>query len=555
MAIAYKSQGAGVATETSGAALSPACPATVDAGDILLLHIFWEGTTTAPSPPGDWTLLSGPHVIQTTIARHWVYGKIADGTEDGATVACGSPAVTTQRAARIYSFSGRTSGTIAELVKDFTHISNANDPQGPSVTTTKAGALAVALVAQNDNNTIGAFTGQSGGTWAEAVAEFTANLTPGLLLQIQTCTPTGDPGSVSGGSFNTTNDPCGTIGFQILPDASVSVTPDVGAPVVTGLAPTAQVTDHKNLTPGVGEVAVSGLAPTAVGTDHKNVSPGVGEVVVTGLAPTAQVSSGTDMTPGLGEVSVSGLAPTFQTTDHKSVTPAAGSMDVAGLAPIAQVTDHKTVTPAVGEPTVTGFAPTAQVSDHKEVTPALGQVAVAGQAPTVQVSDHKSLTPGVAAVQVQGLAPEFGTTDPKTMTPGVAELSVTGFAPTVSVGEPEPEPQVEQLPPETGGGAWVPFVPFKHTRPAVPVALVGSVEIPDIELVGRLSADQVLAHRSSKSPALVLVTRAALTVVRKSLKARACVEIPEPSGLGNLKRLEYDEDLALLVGEDLLEIR
>jgi hypothetical protein len=225
MAITYKSQGAGVSTETSSAALSPQCPATVDAGDILIAHVFWEDVVTAPSTPASWTLLHGPEIIESTIARHWVFGKIADGSEDGAAIAFGNPAVTTQRGARIYSFAGRVSGTITDLVLDFAKTSHATDPQMPTVTTTSAGALAVALVAQNDNNAFASPTGESGGDWVEAVAEFTAALTPGFSLGIETCTPTGNPGTVSGGSMATTNDPCGVIGFQIRD--SVPVVTDV----------------------------------------------------------------------------------------------------------------------------------------------------------------------------------------------------------------------------------------------------------------------------------------------------------------------------------------
>lgn len=220
MAIAFKSSGSGVSTETSAAALSPLCPATVDVGDILIAHVFWEGTTTAPSTPAGWDLLSGPHVIETTIARHWMFGRVADGTEDGAAVAFGNPAVTTQRAARIYSFSGRVVGPVTALVKGFAHTSNANDPTAPNVTTTKAGALAVLLVGQNDNNALASFTGESGGDYTEAVAELTANLTPGLSLGIETATPTANPGTITGGTDNTTNDPAGVIGFQILADSS-----------------------------------------------------------------------------------------------------------------------------------------------------------------------------------------------------------------------------------------------------------------------------------------------------------------------------------------------
>ena len=234
MAVAYKSQGAGTATETSGAALSPACPASVDEGDILIAHVFWEGTSDAPSTPAGWIVLGdSPYVIQSTVARHWAFGRVADGSEDNATVAFGNPSVTTQRGARIYSFSGREWGDIGELVAGFSHLSSANDPQAPTVSTHIVGSLPVALVAQNDNNAPGAFTGAIGGTWTEAVAEFTANLTPGLAMQIQTCALTVNPGTVSAGAFNGTNDPVGTIGFEIRPR------PGYG-PFIFGARPKAQ---------------------------------------------------------------------------------------------------------------------------------------------------------------------------------------------------------------------------------------------------------------------------------------------------------------------------
>ncbi len=217
MSITYKSAGAGVSSETAAVSLSPACPATVDAGDILIAHIFWEGTTSAPdgTPPTGWSLLDGPRVIETTIARHWVYGKIADGTEDGAAVTFATlPAVTTQRGARIYSFAGRVSGAIADLARGFAATSHATDPQMPSVTTTVAGSLAAALVAQNDNNSFASPTGESGGDWVEAVAEYVAALTPGITMGLETAAMA-SVGTISGGAMATTNDPCGVIAFEI----------------------------------------------------------------------------------------------------------------------------------------------------------------------------------------------------------------------------------------------------------------------------------------------------------------------------------------------------
>lgn len=224
MAIAYKSQGSGVATEASGGALSPLCPATVDVGDILIAHTGWEGTSNAPSTPTGWTLLGGPYTIESA-HRHWVFGRIAQGNEDAAAVAFGSPAVTTVRTARVYSFSGRELGSITELVPSisFAHLSHATDPQMPTVTTTVTGAMAVACVWQADDNAQASATGESGGDWVEAVGEYVQSATtPDTGMGIQTCIPTANPGTVTGGTISTTDDPCGVIGFEIRPNPRVT---------------------------------------------------------------------------------------------------------------------------------------------------------------------------------------------------------------------------------------------------------------------------------------------------------------------------------------------
>ena len=228
MSIAYKSAGTGATTEASGGDLAPTCPATVDAGDILIAHVGYEGTATTPSTPSGWALLSGPHVIESA-HRHWIFGKIAAGTEDGAAISFGTPAVTTMRTGRIYSFSGRVGGTITALVPaaSFAHLSHGTDPQMPTVTTTKAGALAVACTFQLDDNPQASATGESGGDWAEISAghEYVQSATtPDSCLHIQVCTPTADPGTVTGGTVATLNDPCGVIGFQIMDDATTTAT-------------------------------------------------------------------------------------------------------------------------------------------------------------------------------------------------------------------------------------------------------------------------------------------------------------------------------------------
>jgi len=223
VAIARKTAAAGVSSQTTGVSLAPACPAVVDAGDILIAHVYWEGTSAAPVEPSGWTTLGGPYVIESTVARQWLFGRIADGSEDGATVTFSTtPANTDGRGARIYSFSGYVSGTIQEVVRDITHTSHATDPQMPTVTTTEAGALAVALIGQNDNNTHNSATGETGGDWTLWVT-LAANLTPGFAITIQTATPTADPGTITGGTDPTNDDPVGTIGFEIRSTALTQV--------------------------------------------------------------------------------------------------------------------------------------------------------------------------------------------------------------------------------------------------------------------------------------------------------------------------------------------
>jgi hypothetical protein len=429
MAITYKSQGAGVSTETSGAALSPLCPATVDAGDILIAHVFWEGTATAPSTPSGWEPLSGPHLIETTIARHWVFGKIAAGTEDGAAVAFGSPAVTTQRAARIYSFAGRVGGTITELVTGFVHQSNANDPTFPSVTTTLAGALAVALVAQNDNNTLASATGESGGNWTEATAEYTVALNPGFSLGIQTATPTGDPGTISGGTDNTTNDPVGVIGFQIKQSNNQNVDAGVGAATFTGFAPTVTTTANQNILPGVGALSATGFAPTVFTSENQSALPGAGAVAFTGFEPTVQI--GVNTNAETGALSLSGFEPTVITSDHQNTEPGTGVATLVGFEPTVTVSDNQNVSPGSGQIIFEGFAPT--VGSDAISSPAVGQITFTGFAPTVETSEGVEIEPGAGAITLSGFSPTVSISDNTNIEAGKGEIIFEGFAPSVQV--------------------------------------------------------------------------------------------------------------------------
>lgn len=241
MAIAYKSAGTGATTEGTNVNLQPLCPSNVVANDILILHCWYEGTTVSPETPSGWTLLSGPYTVESAY-RHWVFGKIAVGNESSTAISLGGQTTTSMRTARIISFSGWEFGTIEQNVSGFSHISNASDPQMPTVTTLQAGHLAVTLVGQADDNTqtTGA-TGSTGGNWVARSNYLQSATTPDSALTIYDCTPTANPGTVTGGAISTANDPCGTIGFSI---GYLNLVPN--APTLT--AP-ADVATNQSITP------------------------------------------------------------------------------------------------------------------------------------------------------------------------------------------------------------------------------------------------------------------------------------------------------------------
>lgn len=317
MAIAYKSSGAGAGTETSGAALNLACPATVDANDILIAHVMHTGTTTAPSTPSGWSLLYGPANVGTTAtARHWCFGKLADGSEDGASISFGTAGGTNGRAGRIYSFSGYAAGSLADVVPaaSFSDIPHATDPQGPSVTTTVAGAVAVALMCQDDNNTPPAITGMSGGTWAENAEYVNATWGPqGIQMSINTCTPTADPGTVSGGAQVATNDEAGTIGFEIRPEVpSISGTGSLTAQSsgADGAGASASLSTDGAIAAQVATLGGAGLS-TSLGTGA--LAAQAAAVTGSGLVENPSISGSGALAAQAADVTGAGLSASLST--------------------------------------------------------------------------------------------------------------------------------------------------------------------------------------------------------------------------------------------------
>ena len=213
MAIAYKSQGAAVATATSGAALSPLTPAVVDANDILIAHVWYRDTTTTPSTPSGWTLLSGPHTL--VASRSFVYGRIAAASDDAVAAAFGTAGGTVLRMAQIFSYSGWTSGVITDNVFDFVFGEAATAAITDVDRTLNAGEMGVNLVAIEDDLPAPSFSATTGGTgtWTENVAETVSSLGSDGTIGIQTCTATASGNTFTRGAA----DNWGIVGLTIRP--------------------------------------------------------------------------------------------------------------------------------------------------------------------------------------------------------------------------------------------------------------------------------------------------------------------------------------------------
>ena len=224
---AYAAAGDGAATDTNGGALNVPYPAGISAGHLLLAHIYYDGSAAAPSTPAGWTEMGGPYNVHddTPSSRHWLYGKIAAGTESG-TESFGTVAATTLRMGRMYRFTGVASATLAECYEDLdgAEFGYSADVTDNSVTTSGANRLALNLVAWDDDNvTPAVFDGESGGNWVEAVGDYESALAGDGTIYLMYA-EMASAGTIDGGSCTTTLDGWGVIGLALIGTADAGGT-------------------------------------------------------------------------------------------------------------------------------------------------------------------------------------------------------------------------------------------------------------------------------------------------------------------------------------------
>jgi hypothetical protein len=91
-----------------------------------------------------------------------------------------------------------------------------------AVTTNGADRLAVNLIGVNDDNVVDAFTGMTGGTWVEPVAEYKDATGTDGCIAIMTA-DMASAGTIDGGTYTmAASDGWGVIGFAFIPGASGS---------------------------------------------------------------------------------------------------------------------------------------------------------------------------------------------------------------------------------------------------------------------------------------------------------------------------------------------
>lgn len=202
---------AGTGSGTTGNP-TPAYPTGLQANDLIMMQVTVRDTSTTPTTPAGFTLLYGPDSSGT--GRQWIYYKFATGSESGTlTVTIGNSAC---KVARMYAFrnvalSSFTEGTVYGSNAGSTTIS------AQSVATSGNGRLAVSFVLTTYSNTVPAFSGQTGGTWAVGDTGFTTTSGSRGSVQLETATmATG--GTISGGSCSIgTSASWGVRAFALVP--------------------------------------------------------------------------------------------------------------------------------------------------------------------------------------------------------------------------------------------------------------------------------------------------------------------------------------------------
>jgi hypothetical protein len=229
---AYVDSGAGAAIDASngdgtwgggggGPELNASCPATVNAGDFLIAHVVVRAASANPTinsvVAGGWT--QEYHDTSANITQA-VFYKIADGTEDGATVAFAGTNPDGEGGfgafARVHRISGVALAAMFESGGGLTGTDTSIEYI--DVVTGGDNRLFCLFIGVSDDNVVGDVSGESGAAIAKAVADYTTTTGGDATLSFQIATVATGGTTVTGGSAsNAAVDPWVSRSFALKP--------------------------------------------------------------------------------------------------------------------------------------------------------------------------------------------------------------------------------------------------------------------------------------------------------------------------------------------------
>lgn len=127
--------------------------------------------------------------------------------------------------ARIYEFSGVSVGTtLASVIENSASTFDVASGTGTTISdvavvTNNTDRLALQFISVDANQALAAFTGETGGDWAEPVAEFASASGTAATTGLQTATIAA-AGTINGGTITIGSAGWGIMGFALIPSAS-----------------------------------------------------------------------------------------------------------------------------------------------------------------------------------------------------------------------------------------------------------------------------------------------------------------------------------------------
>lgn len=202
-----------------------------DAGKFVVLQILQDGTT------GGAVALTGStgfNAVDGTADSLTFLGAFSGGGliqhlwlgrlyQTASAIVEGTNSTSEDLYIRMYHFQDVNTGTTLASVLEQNGTTTPSTASGTSntiadagVTTTGVDRLACNWVAVNDDNALDAFTGMTGGTWAEAVAEYAESSGTDGAIGLQTATMA-TAGTIDGGTDTmAASDGWGVVGFALI---------------------------------------------------------------------------------------------------------------------------------------------------------------------------------------------------------------------------------------------------------------------------------------------------------------------------------------------------